>query len=118
MFADIDQLSLLLSILTMQNLERNISEFESESILIIISCGLKHIEKGKDSLQVTHALALLYHRVHFKGYHYAVHRAFLQRFIIPGGPLPEGDIEVLPRGICIGFGINYSPIRKGNLPAR
>jgi hypothetical protein len=43
--ADIDQLILLLSISTMQNLERNMSEFEPGSILIIISCSLKYIEK-------------------------------------------------------------------------
>jgi hypothetical protein len=29
-------------------------EFEVESILIIISCGLKDIEKGGDGLQVIH----------------------------------------------------------------
>jgi len=43
--AAIDQLVLVLSISKMQNLERNIMEFESESILIIISCSLKHIGK-------------------------------------------------------------------------
>jgi hypothetical protein len=38
----------------MWNLERNISGFEPESVLIIISCGLKDTEKGGDGLQVTH----------------------------------------------------------------
>jgi hypothetical protein len=52
--AAIDQSILLLSIPEMQNLERNIMEFEPESILIIISCGLKHIEKRVDVLQVAH----------------------------------------------------------------
>jgi hypothetical protein len=36
----------------MWNLERNISEFEPGSILIIISCSLKHSEKEGDKLQV------------------------------------------------------------------
>jgi len=38
----------------MQNLERNIMEFEPGSILIIISRGLKDIEKKRDGLHVTH----------------------------------------------------------------
>jgi hypothetical protein len=51
---DIDQLVFLLSIPKMQNLERNISKFEPESVLIIISCGLKPIEKRGNGLQVIH----------------------------------------------------------------
>jgi len=51
---DIDQLILLLSIPKMQNLARKRSGFEPESILIIISCGLMHIEKRGNGLQVTH----------------------------------------------------------------
>ena len=42
---DIDQLILLLSIPEMWNLERNISGFEPECILIIMFCGLMDIEK-------------------------------------------------------------------------
>ena len=45
--ADIDQLILMLSILQMWNLERNIWEFEAESILIITSCSLERIEKER-----------------------------------------------------------------------
>ena len=52
MVADIDQLDLMLSIPKLWNLARNISEFEPESIFIIISYGLMDFEKGKDSLQV------------------------------------------------------------------
>jgi len=52
--AAIDQLILLLSILEMQNLARKGLGFGSESILIIISCSSKHIEKREDELQVTH----------------------------------------------------------------
>jgi len=51
---DIDQLVFLLSIPKMWNLERNIWGFGSESILIIISCSSKHIEKRWDGLQVIH----------------------------------------------------------------
>ena len=54
MVAAIDQLILLLSIPGMWNLERNITGFEPESVLIIISCGLKDTEKGGDGLQVIH----------------------------------------------------------------
>lgn len=36
------------------NLSRIIRGFEPESILIIMSRRLKHIEKRKDGLQVTH----------------------------------------------------------------
>jgi hypothetical protein len=54
---DIDQLILPLSIPKMWNLERNIAEFEPESILIIISCSLKHIEKREGGLQVACTLA-------------------------------------------------------------
>jgi hypothetical protein len=51
---DTDQLVLLLSIPKMQNLERNISGFEPESILIIISSGLTDIEKREGGLQVVY----------------------------------------------------------------
>ena len=54
MVTAIDQLILMLSIPQMWNLERNISEFAPESILIIISRGLKDIEKKNDGLHVTH----------------------------------------------------------------
>ena len=56
MVADIDQLILLLSIPKVQNLGRNIMGFEMESILIIISYSLKHIEKRGDELQVTRTI--------------------------------------------------------------
>jgi len=36
----------------MWNVERNISEFGAESMLIIISCGLMDIEKRGDGLLV------------------------------------------------------------------
>jgi len=52
--AAIDQKILLLSIPRMWNLERNILGFEPESILIIISCSLKHIEKRGNEIQVIH----------------------------------------------------------------
>jgi hypothetical protein len=45
---------LLLSILIVQNLARNISRFEPESILIIISRGLTDIEKREGGLQVVY----------------------------------------------------------------
>ena len=54
MVAAIDQLILQLSILEMQNLERNIMRVEPKSILIIISCGLMDIEKREDGLQVVY----------------------------------------------------------------
>jgi hypothetical protein len=38
----------------MWNLERNIREFEVESILIIMFSGLMDIEKREDGLQVIH----------------------------------------------------------------
>jgi hypothetical protein len=44
----------MLSIPEMQNLESNISGFETESILIIISSGLKDIEKREGGLQVVY----------------------------------------------------------------
>ena len=58
MVAAIDQLILLLSIPKMQNLARKGWEFEPGSILIIISRGLKDIEKSGDGLQVTHIVWL------------------------------------------------------------
>ena len=51
MVAVIDQSKLLLSILQMWNLERTSSEFDPESVLSIISCGLMAIEKREDGLQ-------------------------------------------------------------------
>jgi hypothetical protein len=53
---DIDQLVLMLSIPQMWNLERNISGFEAERYLIIISCGLRDIEKKRVGLQVVYTL--------------------------------------------------------------
>jgi len=50
--ADIGQSNLLLSIPQMWNMERKGAEFEPESILIIISCSLMYIEKGKNGSQV------------------------------------------------------------------
>jgi hypothetical protein len=55
--ADIDQMILLLSIPQIWNLERNIGGFESESILIIMSCSiaLRYIEKREMDYRL-HAL--------------------------------------------------------------
>ena len=46
-------IDLLLSITQMWNLARKGSGFESENILIIMSCGLMYTEKIEDGVQVT-----------------------------------------------------------------
>jgi hypothetical protein len=51
-------LSHSIAILKNRNLERKGTGFEQESILIIISHHLTHIEKKSGGLQVTHILEL------------------------------------------------------------
>ena len=52
MVTDVDQLILVLSTPQVWDLERNISGFELESMLIIMFGGLMDSEKREDGLQV------------------------------------------------------------------